>query len=114
MRQITSKHIEITSEMKTAAFDVLDGFEKYGLTIEREHVIIKKESHAKGDDIFIEFILTVRNHDSIVLHENGEDYYATLSNLSEKGEKAIRRMHDKDISSRRKNEKLHESEEIAS
>lgn len=105
MRQITGKQIEISDMMKTAMFDILDGFNKYNLSLEKEHVIVKHETHANGMNINIEFILTIRKHETIIINETGEDFYVTLGKIGEKCDKAIRRIHDKDISSKRQKDK---------
>jgi len=112
MTQITGKKIKITDMMKTAMIGTLNGLKKYNLSIEKEHVIVKHNAHGK-DDINIEFVLTIKKHDTIIINESGSDFYVTLGKVGEKADKAIRRMREKDkTTKRRKIKDNYEKEEF--
>ena len=91
-RSITGRHFELTEPIKnyaTAAVDVLD---KYNLDITTANTVISS-SEKKG--FSVEFIINLKDRNTIVITQNDKDVYAAIDLAIERVKKALRRHSDK-------------------
>jgi putative sigma-54 modulation protein len=91
-RSITGRHFELTEPIKnyaTAAVDVLD---KYNLDITTANTVISS-SEKKG--FSVEFIVNLKDRNTIVITQNDKDVYAAIDLAIERVKKALRRHSDK-------------------
>ena len=91
-RSITGRHFELTEPIKnyaTAAVDVLD---KYNLDITTANTVISS-SEKKG--FSVEFIVNLKDRNTIVITQNDKDVYAAIDLAIERMKKSLRRHSDK-------------------
>lgn len=91
-RSITGRHFELTEAIKNyveAAVDVLD---KYNLDITTANTVISK-SEKKG--FTVEFIVNLKDKNTIVITQNDKDVYAAIDLAIERVKKSLRRHSDK-------------------
>ena len=91
-RSITGRHFELTEPIKnyaTAAVDVLD---KYNLDITTANTVISS-SEKKG--FTVEFIVNLKDRNTIVITQNDKDVYAAIDLAIERMKKSLRRHADK-------------------
>ena len=91
-RSITGRHFELTESIKIhveAAIDILD---KYNLDITTANTVISS-SEKKG--FSVEFIVNLKDRNTIVITQNDKDVYAAIDLAIERMKKSLRRHADK-------------------
>lgn len=94
-KSITGRHFELTQTIKTYANSALDGMEKYHLDIISSNVVISaNEKHGKKGFV-VEFIINLKDKNTIVITQIDKDVYAAIDLAIERVKKSLRRHADK-------------------
>ena len=91
-RSITGRHFELTEAIKNYAEDAIDTVDKYNLDITTANTVISK-SEKKG--FTVEFIVNLKDKNTIVITQNDKDVYAAIDLAIERVKKSLRRHADK-------------------
>jgi len=91
-RSITGRHFELTEPIKNYATSAVDVLEKYNLDITTANTVISK-SEKKG--FSVEFIVNLKDKNTIVITQNDKDVYAAIDLAIERLKKSLRRHSDK-------------------
>ncbi len=91
-RSITGRHFELTQAIKNYAEDAVDVVDKYNLDITTANTVISK-SEKKG--FTVEFIVNLKDKNTIVITQNDKDVYAAIDLAIERVKKSLRRHSDK-------------------
>ncbi len=91
-RSITGRHFELTEAIKNYAEDAVDTVDKYNLDITTANTVISK-SEKKG--FTVEFIVNLKDKNTIVITQNDKDVYAAIDLAIERVKKSLRRHADK-------------------
>ncbi len=91
-RSITGRHFELTEPIKNYAQVALDVIDKYNLDITTANTVISK-SEKKG--FTVEFIVNLKDKNTIVITQNDKDVYAAIDLAIERVKKSLRRHADK-------------------
>ena len=91
-RSITGRHFELTEAIKNYAEDAVDVVDKYNLDITTANTVISK-SEKKG--FTVEFIINLKDKNTIVITQNDKDVYAAIDLAIERVKKSLRRHADK-------------------
>jgi putative sigma-54 modulation protein len=94
---LTGRNIELTDSMKEHMKSSIDAFKKYNLDIISTSAVASS-SHKKGKEHFnIEFVVNLPQKHTIVISQNDGDLHAAIDLALERAEKALRRLHDKEV-----------------
>lgn len=94
-RSITGRHFELTDSIKAYANTAIDTIDKYHLDIiSASTVISANEKHGKKGFV-VEFIINLKDKNTIVITQVDKDVYAALDLAIERVKKSLRRHADK-------------------
>jgi putative sigma-54 modulation protein len=91
-RSITGRHFELTEPIKDYANAAVDVLDKYNLDITTANTVISS-SEKKG--FTVEFIVNLKDRNTIVITQNDKDVYAAIDLAIERMKKSLRRHSDK-------------------
>ena len=91
-RSITGRHFDLTEGIKNYAESAVDVLDKYNLDITTANTVISK-SEKKG--FTVEFIVNLKDKNTIVITQNDKDVYAAIDLAIERLKKSLRRHSDK-------------------
>ncbi len=91
-RSIAGRHFELTDPIKDYASAAVDVLDKYNLDITTANTVISK-SEKRG--FTVEFIVNLKDKNTIVITQNDKDVYAAIDLAIERVKKSLRRHSDK-------------------
>ena len=91
-KSITGRHFELTETIKAYADAAVEGLNKYNLDITSANTVISS-SEKKG--FSVEFIVNLKDKNTIVITQNDKDVYAAIDLAIERVKKSLRRHADK-------------------
>ncbi len=94
--QIRAKDITLSEHNKTHLDAAMDQFKKYGLEITSTNIVVAKAN--KG--VSVEFEFNIAHHSPVVINQEDKDLDAAIDLAVDRAAKALRRMHDKDVTRR--------------
>jgi putative sigma-54 modulation protein len=94
-RSITGRHFELTEPIKNYIDAALDGFDKYNLDIISANVIISGDMKNGKKGFNTEFVVNLKDRNTIVITQKDKDVYAAIDLASERLKKSLRRYADK-------------------
>ena len=91
-RSITGRHFDLTEPIKNYVESAIDVLDKYNLDITTANTVLSK-SEKKG--FSVEFIVNLKDKNTIVITQNDKDIYAAIDLAIERVKKSLRRHSDK-------------------
>ncbi len=91
-KSITGRHFDLTETIKAYADAAVEGLNKYNLDITSANTVISS-SEKKG--FAVEFIVNLKDKNTIVITQNDKDVYAAIDLAIERVKKSLRRHADK-------------------
>jgi putative sigma-54 modulation protein len=94
-KSITGKHFELTDAIKAYADAAVEGLNKYNLDIISASTIISANEKNGKKGFSTEFIVNLKDKNTLVITQNDKDVYAAIDLAIERMKKALRRHSDK-------------------
>jgi len=94
-KSITGRHFELTEPIKAYADAAIDGLGKYHLDIISASTVISANEKNGKKGFTTEFIVNLKDKNTIVITQNDKDVYAAIDLGIERVKKALRRHSDK-------------------
>ena len=94
--QIRAKDITLSDHNKKHIDAAMEQFKKYGLDITSTNIIIGKVKNG----VSVEFEFSIAHHTPVVINQEDKDLDAAIDLAIDRAAKALRRMHDKDVTHR--------------
>jgi len=94
---LTGRHLELTDAIKTHMTTSIDTLSKYNMDIISLNVIASTQTKKGKEHSVIEFVINLAHKNSIVIKQNDADLYVAIDLATSRAQKAMRRIHDKDI-----------------
>jgi putative sigma-54 modulation protein len=94
-KSITGRHFELTDPIKAYAEAAIDGLEKYHLDIISASTIISASEKNGKKGFVTEFIINLKDKNTIVITQVDKDVYAAMDLAIERVKKSLRRHADK-------------------
>lgn len=94
-KSITGRHFELTEPIKAYADAAVDGLDKYNLDIISANTVISANEKNGKKGFVTEFIINLKDKNTIVITQNDKDVYAAIDLAIERVKKALRRHSDK-------------------
>jgi len=94
-KSITGRHFELTEPIKEYADAAIDGLGKYHLDIISASTIIAANEKNGKKGFTTEFIVNLKDKNTIVITQNDKDVYAAIDLAIERVKKSLRRHADK-------------------
>ena len=94
-KSITGRHFELTETIKAYADAAIEGLKKYNLDIISASTIIAANEKSGKKGFAVEFIVNLKDKNTIVITQNDKDVYAAIDLAIERVKKSLRRHSDK-------------------
>jgi len=94
-KSITGRHFELTDAIKAYADAAVEGLNKYHLDIISVSTVISANEKNGKKGFVTEFIVNLKDKNTIVITQNDKDVYAAIDLAIERVKKALRRHSDK-------------------
>ncbi len=98
---LTGRQLELTEPIKTHMTTSIDTLSKYNMDIISVNVIASAQTKKGKEHSTVEFVINLAHKNSIVIKQSDDDLYAAIDMATSRAQKAIRRMHDKDVGHRK-------------
>jgi putative sigma-54 modulation protein len=92
---ITGRHFELTDTIKAYANAAIEGLHKYNLDIISANTVISANEKSGKKGFSTEFIINLKDKNTIVITQNDKDVYAAIDLAIERLKKSLRRHADK-------------------
>lgn len=96
--QIRAKDITLSDHNKKHFDAAMEQFNKYGLDITSTNIVVAKANNG----VSVEFEFHIAHHTPVVINQEDKDLDAAIDLAVDRASKALRRMHDKDVTRRGK------------
>lgn len=94
---LTGRHLELTDAIKAHMTTSIETLSKYNMDIISVSVVASAQTKKGKDHSVVEFVINLAHKNSIIIKQNDDDLYAAIDLAISRAQKAMRRMHDKDI-----------------
>ena len=94
--QIRAKDITLSDHNKKHIDTAMEQFNKYGLDITTTNVVVGKVKNG----VSVEFEFHIAHHTPVIINQEDNDLDAAIDLGVDRAAKALRRMHDKDVTRR--------------
>jgi len=94
-KSITGRHFELTDTIKAYADAAVEGLNKYHLDIISANTVISANEKNGKKGFVTEFIVNLKDKNTIVITQNDKDVYAAIDLAIERVKKSLRRHADK-------------------
>lgn len=94
-KSITGRHFELTDTIKAYADAAVEGLNKYHLDIISANTVISANEKNGKKGFVTEFIVNLKDKNTIVITQNDKDVYAAIDIAIERVKKSLRRHSDK-------------------
>ena len=98
---LTGRHLELTDAIKAHMTTSIETLSKFNLEIISVNVIASAQTKKGKEHSVVEFVINLAHKNSIVIKQNDADLYAAIDLATSRAQKALRRMHDKEVGHRK-------------
>ncbi len=93
----TGRHIELTDAIKTHLNAAIESLEKFNMDIISVNVIIDSQHRKSKEHFTVEFTINLAHKGTVVIKQRDEDLHAAIDLAADRAQKALRRIHDKEV-----------------
>jgi putative sigma-54 modulation protein len=94
---LTGRNFDLTDAIKQHMNASLEVLKKYNMDIISANVIASSQTKKGKEHFNVEFVINLPQKHTIVINQNDADLYAAIDIAAERAEKALRRLHDKEV-----------------
>lgn len=94
---LVGRHVELTDAIKQHLNNSIETLKKYHLDIISVTAVASANERKGKMGVSIEFTINLAAKNSVVIKQNDTDLYAAVDIAIERAQKALRRMHDRDV-----------------
>ncbi|WP_373036451.1 ribosome hibernation-promoting factor, HPF/YfiA family [Sulfurimonas sp.] len=98
---LTGRHLELTEPIKAHMNTSIETLTKYNMDIISVNVIASTQTKKGKEHSVVEFVINLAHKNSVIIKQNDGDLYAAIDLAIARAQKALRRMHDKDVGHRK-------------
>jgi putative sigma-54 modulation protein len=94
---MTGRHLDLTDAIKAHITSSIETLNKYNMGITSVNVIASAQTKKGKEHSMVEFVITMAGKNSVIIKQNDDDLYAAIDIAIDRAQKALRRMHDKEV-----------------
>lgn len=94
---LTGRHLELTEPIKAHMNSSIETLNKYNMDITSVNVVASAQTKKGKEHSMVEFVINLAGKNSIIIKQNDDDLYAAIDIAIERAQKAMRRMHDREV-----------------
>ncbi len=93
---ITGRHLELTDAIKAHLNAAVESLSKFNMDIISINIVIDQMQRRNKEHFTVEFTINLAGKGTVVIKQKDEDLYAAIDMATERAQKALRRIHDKE------------------
>jgi len=93
---MTGRNIELTDALKEHISSSIETLKKFNLDIISVNVIVSSQTKKGKEHAIVDFVINLAHKNTIVIKQNDEDAYAAIDLATNRAQKSLRRLHDKE------------------
>jgi putative sigma-54 modulation protein len=93
---MTGRNIELTEAIKEHISSSVEALRKFNLDIISVNVIVSTQSKKGKEHSVVEYVINLARKNTVVIKQSDEDLYVAIDLASNRAQKAMRRLHDKE------------------
>ena len=94
---LTGRQLELTDAIKAHMTTSIETLSKFNMDIISVNVVASTQTKKGKEHSVVEFVINLAHKNSIIIKQNDDDLYAAIDMATSRAQKALRRMHDRDI-----------------
>ncbi|QSZ41024.1 ribosome-associated translation inhibitor RaiA [Sulfurimonas aquatica] len=94
---LTGRHLELTDAIKAHINTSIDTLNKFNMDIISVNVVASAQTKKGKEHSVVEFVINLAHKNSVIIKQNDDDLYAAIDIAISRAQKALRRMHDKEV-----------------
>jgi putative sigma-54 modulation protein len=94
---ITGRQLELTDAIKSHIATSVETLTKYNLEIISVNTIVSTQTKKGKEHSVVEFVINLAHKSSIIIKQNDADLYSAIDIAIARAQKAMRRMHDREV-----------------
>lgn len=94
---LTGRHIELTDAIKAHVNASIDTLSKFHMDVTYVNVIASAHSKKGKEHTCIEYVINLAHKNSVIIKQCDEDLYVAIDLATARAQKAMRRIHDRDV-----------------
>lgn len=97
---LTGRHLELTEPIKAHINTSIETLSKYNMDITGVNVVVSTQTKKSKEHSVVEFVIVLAHKNSVIIKQSDDDLYAAIDLAIARAQKAVRRMHDKEVTYR--------------
>ncbi len=97
---MTGRQLELTEPIKAHITTSIETLSKYNMDITGVNVVASTQTKKSKEHTVIEFVIVLAHKNSVVIKQSDSDLYAAIDLATSRAQKALRRIHDKEVTHR--------------
>ncbi len=98
---LTGRRVELTEAIKDHMISSINTLNKYNLDIISVNAVASMQERKGKRGVTIEFTINLANKNTIVIKQRDDDLYAAIDIGIDRAQKALRRLHDREVDHQR-------------
>ena len=94
---LTGRQLELTDAIKAHMTTSIETLSKFNMDIISVNVVASAQTKKGKEHSVVEFVINLAHKNSIIIKQNDDDLYAAIDLAISRAQKAMRRMHDKEV-----------------
>jgi len=94
---LTGRQLELTDAIKEHMTASIETLKKFNMDIISVNMVASAQTKKGKEHSFIELIVNLAHKNSVIIKQNDEDLYVAIDLAISRAQKAMRRMHDKEV-----------------
>ena len=94
---LTGRQLDLTDAIKAHMNTSIETLNKFHLDIISVNVVASAQTKKGKEHSVVELVINLAHKNSVVIKQNDDDLYAAIDLATTRAQKALRRMHDKEV-----------------
>lgn len=94
---LTGRQLDLTDAIKAHMNTSIETLNKFHMDIISVNVVASAQTKKGKEHAVVEFVINLAHKNSVIIKQNDDDLYAAIDIAISRAQKALRRMHDKEV-----------------
>ena len=94
---LTGRQLDLTDSIKAHMNTSIETLNKFHMDIISVNVVASAQTKKGKEHSVVEFVINLAHKNSVIIKQNDDDLYAAIDIAISRAQKALRRMHDKEV-----------------
>ena len=94
---LTGRQLDLTDAIKAHMTTSIETLSKFNMDIISVNVVASTQTKKGKEHSVVEFVINLAHKNSVIIKQNSDDLYAAIDLAISRAQKALRRIHDKEI-----------------